>query len=66
MLKRTIAGTLVTFDSLEFTVKSGFITLAINGISSTSFMLHYEVPTYTTNETDEVIHTSRENLDMVL
>lgn len=53
---------MVIFDSLEFTVKSNLITVAINGIRGTSFMLHYEVPTYITNEIDEVIHVSRKEL----
>ncbi|KAF3819302.1 hypothetical protein GH733_013452 [Mirounga leonina] len=40
----------------EFTVKSDLITVAINGIRGKSFVFHYEVSIYTTNEIDEVIH----------
>lgn len=46
----------------KFTVKSDFIIVAVNGMRGTSFMLHYEVPTYTTNKIDEVIHVSGKEL----
>lgn len=42
-----LALCMVTFDSLEFTVKFDFIAIDINRLRGTSFLLHHEVPTYT-------------------
>lgn len=56
---------MVTFDSLEFTVKFDFITIDINRLRGTSFTLHHEVPTYTTNEIESFVKIEA-NINVVL
>nr|XP_033793940.1 polyribonucleotide nucleotidyltransferase 1, mitochondrial isoform X2 [Geotrypetes seraphini] len=52
----------VTFDSLESSVKSDFITTAISGINEKNFMLHYEFPPFATNEIGRVTGFNRREL----
>ncbi|XP_030052070.1 polyribonucleotide nucleotidyltransferase 1, mitochondrial [Microcaecilia unicolor] len=52
----------VTFDSLESSVKSDFITAAVSGLKEKNFMLHYEFPPFATNEIGKVTGINRREL----
>ncbi|KAJ7341291.1 hypothetical protein JRQ81_005215 [Phrynocephalus forsythii] len=52
----------VTFDSLESSMKSDFITTAISGVKEKNFMLHYEFPPYATNEIGKITGVNRREL----
>uniref|UniRef100_A0A2K5HZC2 Uncharacterized protein n=1 Tax=Colobus angolensis palliatus TaxID=336983 RepID=A0A2K5HZC2_COLAP len=53
---------IVTFDSLESSIKLDQVIIAINGIKDKNFMLHYEFPSYATNEIVQVTGLNRREL----
>nr|XP_023683906.1 polyribonucleotide nucleotidyltransferase 1, mitochondrial [Paramormyrops kingsleyae] len=52
----------VTFDSLESSIKTDLITVALNGVKEKNFMLHYEFPPYATNEIGKMGGMNRREL----